>query len=91
MIFFLSEQNRLVHKVSFSLYLFAAQSPLLPLLCHFSKLCGGWGLEIESAPGALERGKKSRALYSLSISSRMFTTLFCLLVKASEVGNNVTP
>ena len=91
MIFFLSAQNRLVHKVSFPLYLFAAQSPLLPLLCHFSKLCGGGGLEIESAPGALERGKKSRALYSLSINSRMFTTLFCLLVKASEVGNNVTP
>lgn len=76
MIFFLSEQNRLVHKVSFSLYLFATQSPLLPLLCHFSKLCGGWGLEIESAPEALERGKKSRALYSLSINSRWLQLFF---------------
>ena len=37
------------------------------------------------------KGEKSNALYSLPINSRVFTTLLSLLVKASEVGNNVTP
>ena len=44
----------------------------------------------ESARGTMAREKKSNALYSLSINSRVFTTLLSLLVKASEVGNNVT-
>ena len=85
MIFFLSKQNRLVYKVSFSLYLLVAQSSLLG---HFSKR---GTRDRRRGRRALGRGKKSRALYSLPINSRMFTTLLSLLVKASEVGNNVTP
>jgi len=46
--------------------------------------------EKESARGTMARGE-SNALYSLPINSRVFTTLLSLLVKASEVGNNVTP